>query len=116
MADLVRISVEPQRGVTVAAIDGELDIASVGDVKETLMRAVDGGAPGLVLDLTRVRYLDSAAVGVLFELAERLRGSGQTLRLVLPDGALMRKTLLLTGVDRVAAIDSEVGAALNALQ
>lgn len=116
MADLVRISVEPQRGVPVAAIDGELDIASVGDVKGTLLRAVDESAPGLVLDLTHARYLDSAAVGVLFELAETLRRRGQTLRLVLPDEALMRKTLLLTGVDRVAEIDSELGAALEALQ
>jgi anti-sigma B factor antagonist len=116
MADLVRITVERRDGAQVAAITGEVDVASVGDVKHALLRALDNQSLGLVLDLTAARYLDSAAVGLLFELAERLRRHGQQLRLVVPDDALMRKTLLLTGVDRVAAVDADLDVALGAFK
>ena len=116
MADLVRITVDERDGAQVAAIAGEVDMASIGDVRGALHRAVDERALGLVLDLTSATYLDSAAVAMLFELAERLQRHGQPLRLAVPRDALMRKTLLLTGIERVAPVDDDVDAALAAVR
>jgi anti-sigma B factor antagonist len=114
MPDLVRIRIESYGRVQVAAVAGEVDVASVGDVRAELLRGIDNRSLGLALDLTGASYLDSAAVGMLFELAGRLRSHGQQLRLVVPEDALMRKTLLLTGVDRAAPLDADRDAALAA--
>jgi anti-sigma B factor antagonist len=115
MADLVRITLSERNGAQIAAIAGEVDMASLGDVRSALQRAVDASAHGFVLDLTAATYLDSAAVAMLFEFADGLRRRGQQLRLVVPDDALMRKTLLLTGVDRIAPVHADVDVALAAL-
>jgi len=115
MADLVRITLNECKGTQIAAIAGGVDMASLGDVRSALQRAVDASGHGFVLDLTAATYLDSAAVAMLFELADGLRQRRQQLRLVVPDEALMRKTLVLTGVDRVAPVHSDVDAALAAL-
>jgi len=116
MADLVRIAVDEREGAQVAAIAGEVDLASIGDVRGALQRAIDERALGLVLDLASVTYLDSAAVAMLFELAEGLRQDGRELRLAVPQEALTRKTLLLTGIERVAPVDADVDAAVAALR
>lgn len=116
MPDLVRITVDRSDDIQVVAIRGEIDMASVGDVQGSLLAALDNRLVALVLDLTATTYLDSAAVGLMFELAERLRRHGQSLRLVVPESSLVRKTLLLTGLDRAVSLDPTVEAALGELR
>src|SRR5687768_17085418 len=57
-------------GVVVAVLSGELDLTNARGLEERL----DGAAPDetvLVIDLNRVVFIDSAALHVLFKLAER---------------------------------------------
>ena len=66
----------------------------------------------LVVDLGETRYLDSAAIEVLFDLARRLGRRRQALRLVLPDGSPLERVLTLTEVASVAPIHDSLDSAL----
>ena len=58
--------------VRVVAVEGDVDISRAPVLREELRRSVDNHDLGLVVDLSETRYLDSAGVNVLFELAEDL--------------------------------------------
>ena len=96
------ISIEPAGDVVVARVSGEIDLASAPALGEELAAAVSNRALGLVVDLAGTTYLDSSGVSLVFELAERLRRRQQQLRLVVPEGAPLRRVLRI--VDAAAIV------------
>jgi anti-anti-sigma factor len=115
MKPLAEITIEDRGAVVVARLAGEVDLSNVDDIREQLVRAVSHDTEHLVLDLTPTQYLDSTGVRLLFEVAERLQGRRQQLRLVLDDEALVRRVVVLTQLDQRVPIDASVDAALSAV-
>jgi stage II sporulation protein AA (anti-sigma F factor antagonist) len=53
-------------GIAVVQVTGEVDVASCGVLRDSLLRIVtDEGFGGLVVNLAGVRFIDSAGIGVL---------------------------------------------------
>ncbi len=95
---LARLDVRDGGRVTVARIEGEIDMSNAADLGRAIAGRVTNHAKGLVIDLTEVTYLDSAAIHVVYELREQLAARNIALRLVVPPGAPTMTTLELTGV------------------
>ncbi|MEU7102711.1 STAS domain-containing protein [Streptomyces longwoodensis] len=70
---------------------GEIDMSNAGALADSL-RDTSGR---IVLDLTLVRYLDSAALNVLFQHAERLE---------ILAGALLAPVLSISGIADLATV------------
>jgi anti-anti-sigma factor len=107
------IALERRDGVVIARLHGEVDMTNSSYVGEELRQAVPNEAEGLVLDLEETRYLDSAAIEVLFDLARRLGRRRQWLRLVMPPESPLKRVLLLTDVNSVAPLRDTLEAALD---
>ena len=60
---------------------GELDIDSAALVEQTLLRAFEGGAGSIVLDLTAVSFIDAAGLRLLMWAAECSREDSGRLRM-----------------------------------
>lgn len=106
------IATGEERDHVVARLTGELDVTNVDHVGDELRRSVPNDARGLVLDLGGTRYLDSAAIEMLFDLARRLRRRRQRLLLVVPPGSPLKRVLLLTEVDSEAPLHESLEGAL----
>jgi anti-anti-sigma factor len=102
-------------GVVVATLEGEIDGSNAAELRLALSERLPSASSGLVLDLTDVTYLDSSGVHLLFELGRRLAARRQSLRLVVPAAAPMRRVLELCAVETVAPMDHQIDAALEAL-
>jgi anti-sigma B factor antagonist len=113
MTTSAEVAVERRGTVIVARLSGEVDMSNSSYVGEELTRAVPNDATGLVVDLSDARYLDSAAIELLFELARRLGRRRQALRLVLPLESPLRRVLLLTDVQSAAPLHETLEAALS---
>src|SRR5205814_287647 len=59
------LSTRPGRDCTVIEVSGELDMATEPQLRDALEQAIDAGSRQVVVDLGRVRFMDSTAVGML---------------------------------------------------
>jgi anti-anti-sigma factor len=101
--------------ILVATVDGEIDSSNAAELRLALSERLPSASSALVLDLSAVKYLDSSGIHLLFELGRRLAARRQALRLVVPDGAPMRRVLELCAIDAVAPMDRELALSLEAL-
>lgn len=113
MSAAAQIAVERSGNAIVAGLAGEIDMTNADYVREELTTAVPNDAHALVVDLTHTRYLDSAAIELLFELARRLGRRRQQLRLVVPPASPLTSLLTLTDVGSVAPVHPDLAAALE---
>jgi anti-sigma B factor antagonist len=116
MKPLADVTLEPDGATIVARVRGEVDLSNVDDVRNLLIDAVSHESEGLVLDLTDTTYLDSTGVRLLFELAERLQGRRQELRLVVHEDAMVHRVVVLTQLHQRVPLDASVADALTALR
>jgi anti-anti-sigma factor len=106
---------EQRESVLVASVDGEIDSSNAAELRLALSERLPSASSALVLDLTAVTYLDSSGIHLLFDLGRRLAARRQSLRLVVPEGAPMRRVLELCAIDTVAPMDKELEDSLTAL-
>jgi anti-anti-sigma factor len=107
------VAIERRGGTIVAHLSGEVDMTNSARVREELLISVPNDALALVVDLNGCRYLDSAAIEVLFDLARRLGRRRQELRLVLPHTSPLARVLTFTDVQSVAGMHETLDAALS---
>jgi anti-sigma B factor antagonist len=101
-------------GVVVVEPKGEIDVYTAPQLKEQAASAIEEGADRLVIDLSKVGFMDSSGLGVLVSLLKRVRDTGGTLRLVIPDERIL-KIFRITNLDKVFDIDPALSASLDSM-
>lgn len=86
----VTVTITTIDGRTVVEVSGEIDIYSAPTLRERLVDLIDHGHSDLVVDLTKVRYMDSSGLGLLIGALKRVRGVGGQLHLVVASPALLQ--------------------------
>lgn len=94
----------------------DLDIASAEIFTEATLAAVPNDAHGLVVDLTRARYVDSAGIRALFKISDALGRRQQAFHLVIPADAAVRRILHVVQLETAAEIFEGVDDAVSAVQ
>ena len=107
------VAVRRERDVVIAEITGDIDISTVGGLRERLLGLADSGQP-LIVDLNRVSFIDSAGLGVLVAVHRRAAQRGGSLHAVCSRPPT-RKLLWMTGVDRRIPLTATVDGALMQL-
>jgi Anti-anti-sigma regulatory factor (antagonist of anti-sigma factor) len=86
-------SVTVSDGIATVVVDGEVDLATAGQLTAALGDATRT-ATATVLDLTSASYFDSAAVKAVVEHAAELR------EIVVPAGGIVARVLSISGLDQ----------------
>lgn len=88
-------------GVLLAELDGELDLDCADTVRDTLAAAATGtGCRSLVVDVSRLSFIDSYALGALVSARNTAAAAGVTLSLAEPSPPV-RKAIEVTGLAEV---------------
>ena len=93
----------------------DIDIATAAEFRDVVLHAVPNDASGVVIDLSSIRYVDSAGIRVLVALAERLRTRRQALRLVLPAAGAVRRIISIAGLEASLGVSDSMDEAMRAL-
>jgi anti-anti-sigma factor len=107
------IVLDRRGGHVVARLSGEVDMSNATYVREHLLESIPNDALALVLDISGTRYLDSAAIEVLFDISRRLARRRQELRLVMPPTSPLRRVIELTEVHTAAPVYESLEDALT---
>ena len=102
------VEIAQHDGLAIARIRGDIDTSNVNEIELALETASAGNGPGLLVDLTSVDYLNSAAIKMLFGLSEQLRIRGHQLRVVMDEAAPMRKVLATIHFERLVPVHRTV--------
>ncbi len=97
-----------ESGLRIGTIEGDVDLASARDLSGEILNAVPSAAQGLVLDLTRVRYLDSTGVSMLLEIHRSLDSRRQRLSVVLPRTSHLWRLFEITGLPSILRVEESL--------
>jgi anti-anti-sigma factor len=116
VAQLAQLRLDDKGGITIANIEGEIDLSNAAELEMAISHAVPNEALGLVVDLARVEYLDSSGVNLLFNLARRMSRRQQEFVVVVPAEAHVREILSLSGAAEPLALYDSLAEALSQLK
>ena len=75
------VKIEMKNGLAVCYVDGEIDINTSPEVKKSFDKLISSKAPKIVVNLTKVTYVDSSGLATLVEILKNMRSYGGKLRL-----------------------------------
>jgi anti-anti-sigma factor len=101
MDDDLSISTSHEGITATVAAEGEIDLSTVGELRAAVTAAAED-CERLILDLTRVEFIDSTGLGGLLELRSTLRHDNVTLEIVAGDGPV-RQAVEITGLGELLA-------------
>lgn len=104
------IAEDASQGRTIVKLSGELDIASAPELREQLLAILSRRTPShLILDLSKLRFIDSSGIAVFVNTERRARLLGCTLALVAPQAPVSR-VLQVCGLDQWFVIYASISA------
>jgi anti-sigma B factor antagonist len=107
--------VQEADGVVVVTVAGEVDLATSPQLREELLRQLNGRRPTvLVVDLQGVSFLDSTGLSALVAAHRRAHSLGVDLRLTSPTAG-PSKAFQVTGLDKAFAMYPTLAEALAAV-
>jgi len=109
------IRVRQEGPVTIATVTGEVDISNGLHLTDEILARMPDAAVALAIDLTGLAYIDSAGIRAVFEIAHTLDLRAQRLAVIVQDASPLRSVLKVTRVEEVAALCSDVDAAIELL-
>jgi len=113
VSDLSFVEIFARGGVPIVRVRGEIDLSNADGVLTMIHGAQDQDAPGLVVDLRDLEYLDSAGVRLLFRASRSVGESGGRFVAVVPRDSPIRRVLDLAEASAVFALEESEEAALH---
>ncbi|TVQ79393.1 MAG: anti-sigma factor antagonist [Phycisphaeraceae bacterium] len=78
---MMEVQIERRDGLVLVAPSGDIDLSCSRDLQQSMRQALDGKPERVVVDLSRVPYMDSSGVATLVEAMQIARK--QSTRLIL---------------------------------
>jgi anti-sigma B factor antagonist len=93
-----KVDHDVEAGVQLVAVSGELDLASVNDLRTALGTAAATRSPAVVVDVSDVSFIDSTALAALIRSNDELSSNGVRMVMACPPGPV-RRLLTMTSLD-----------------
>jgi anti-anti-sigma factor len=103
--EILEVTSEDRAGLVHVALVGELDLSSVGKVQEELRRAELAGTPTVVIDLSKLTFLDSTGLRCIVTADERARDAGRRVVVVRGPDPVQRVFAITRLEERLEMVD-----------
>lgn len=108
----MKITESARDGIALFVLEGRIDSEGAVQLDDKLQAAVEEGKYKMVLDMSQVQYINSAALRTLADIITKNREHGGNLVLAaLPPK--VRRVLQIVGFDKFSAIHDTVDSALT---
>jgi anti-sigma B factor antagonist len=103
--EILDVSTEDRDGLVHVALVGELDLSTVAKVQEELRRVEVDSPATLVVDLSKLTFLDSTGLRCIVTADERAREEGRRIVIVRGPDAVQRVFAITRLDDRLEMVD-----------
>jgi anti-anti-sigma factor len=95
-------------GTTIMELAGRLNVGNnLTTVETAIFEAIRSGQKALVIDVSKLEYIDSASLGMLIGCHKAANEVGAEIRIAGPQGIVAR-TMKLIQMDKVVPVDEAV--------
>jgi anti-sigma B factor antagonist len=109
-----KVDHDVQDGVQLVAVSGELDLASVNELRAALATAVATRSQSVVVDVSDVSFIDSTALAALLSSNDELSSNGVRMVMACPPGPVRRLLTMTSLDDRLSLAPDRPGALAQA--
>ena len=103
--EILDVRTEDRDGLVHVALVGELDLSTVAKVQEELRRVETASPATLVVDLSKLTFLDSTGLRCIVTADERARAEGRRLAIVRGPDAVQRVFAITRLEERLEMVD-----------
>jgi anti-anti-sigma factor len=103
--EILEVRTEDRNGLVHVALVGELDLSTVAKVQEELRRVEAAAPPTLVMDLSKLTFLDSTGLRCIITADERARGEGRRMVIVRGPDPVQRVFAITRLEERLEMVD-----------
>jgi anti-sigma B factor antagonist len=108
--EILDVRTEDRDGLVHMALVGELDLSSVAKVQEELRRIEANSPATLVVDLSKLTFLDSTGLRCIVTADERARNDGRRIVIVRGPDAVQRVFAITRLEERLEIVDDAAAA------
>jgi anti-sigma B factor antagonist len=77
----MNFEVTKQGDITIVEVTGQLIVGNRQELKDDVLKLLEGGARKFLIDFRDTAYIDSSGLGVLVSLSKKIREKGGEMRL-----------------------------------
>jgi anti-anti-sigma factor len=103
--EILEVSTEDRNGLVHVALVGELDLSTVAKVQEELRKVEAASPPTLVMDLSKLTFLDSTGLRCIITADERAREAGRRMVIVRGPDPVQRVFAITRLEERLEMVD-----------
>jgi len=108
--EILEVRTEDRNGFVHVALVGELDLSTVSKVQDELRKVEESSPPTMVIDLSKLTFLDSTGLRCIVTADERAREEGRRIVIVRGPDAVQRVFAITRLEERLEMVD-DAGAA-----
>ncbi|MFQ5676100.1 MAG: STAS domain-containing protein [bacterium] len=109
---MLEITTRSENSVSIIQIEGEVDLYSSPDLRKRLLKITDAKDKAILVDLQKVKYMDSSGVATLVEALQQVSKYGGKLKLANLKDAV-KDVFELSRLDKVFDIFESIDEALK---
>jgi anti-sigma B factor antagonist len=114
LSELAELRIDERGALVIAHVTGELDVSMAPQMGDDIAESVPTSARTLVVDFSRLEFIDSSGVAMLFSLVRKLNSRRQELRVVAPDDEPVTRVLEIVDFGKAAPLHADLESALAA--
>jgi anti-anti-sigma factor len=103
--EILEVRTEDRNGLVHVALMGELDLSTVAKVQEELRKVEAGSPPTLIMDLSKLTFLDSTGLRCIITADERAREEGRRVVIVRGPDPVQRVFAITRLEERLEMVD-----------
>ena len=108
----LEVDTTEQGGRSVVSLRGEIDVYTAPRLRQALIDLVEQGSKDILVDMSRVDFLDSTGLGVLVGGLKRVKANDGSLEIVATSDRIL-KIFDITGLSKVFPMHTSVEEALS---
>ena len=103
--EILEVRTEDRNGFVHVALVGELDLSTVSKVQDELRKVEESSPPTMVIDLSKLTFLDSTGLRCIVTANERARDEGRRMVIVRGPDAVQRVFSITRLEERLEIVD-----------